>query len=91
MAQFKVQPSFWKIFPDVKIAVITVHHLDNHDKGQVPPKMLEEANASVADLIPDEFISANPLIHEWREAFRKFKTKKGRAFYNQVSQLDPAN
>ncbi|GAA2967814.1 B3/B4 domain-containing protein [Lentilactobacillus parakefiri] len=100
MAQFKVQPSFWKIFPDVKIAVITVHHLDNHDKGQVPPKMLEEANASVADLIPDEPISANPLIYEWREAFRKFKTKKGARFAvenllkrakkgNPVRSIDP--
>lgn len=77
MSNFTVQPSFWNLFPDVKIAVITVHHLDNHEKGQVPPEMLAEANASVEDLIPDEPISANPLIHEWREAFKKFKTKKG--------------
>lgn len=34
MSQFTVQPSFWKIFPDVKIAVITVHNLDNHDKDK---------------------------------------------------------
>lgn len=100
MSQFTVQPSFWKIFPDVKIAVITVHHLDNHQKEQVPPEMLAEANASVADLIPNEPISANPLIHEWRQAFKKFKTKKGARFAvenllkrakkgNPVRSIDP--
>lgn len=100
MSQFTVKPDFWKIFPDVKIAVITVHNLDNHDTGQVPPEMLEKANESVEDLIPDDPISANPLIHEWREAFRKFKTKKGARFAvenllkrakkgNPVRSIDP--
>ncbi|MBZ2201280.1 MAG: phenylalanine--tRNA ligase beta subunit-related protein [Lentilactobacillus hilgardii] len=100
MSQFIVQPGFWNLFPDVKIAVITVHNLDNHEKGQVPPKMLDEANAGVADLIPDEPISANPLIHEWRQAFKKFKTKKGARFAvenllkrakkgNPVRSIDP--
>ncbi|MBU9789735.1 phenylalanine--tRNA ligase beta subunit-related protein [Lentilactobacillus sp. TOM.63] len=100
MSQFTVQPSFWKIFPDVKIAVITVHNLDNHDKGQMPPELLAEANDQVEDLIPNEPISANPLIHEWREAFKKFKTKKGARFAvenllkrakkgNPVRSIDP--
>lgn len=100
MSQFTVQPSFWKIFPDVKIAVITVHNLDNHDKGQVPPELLAEANDRVEELIPNEPISANPLIHEWREAFKKFKTKKGARFAvenllkrakkgNPVRSIDP--
>ncbi len=100
MSRFEVQPSFWKIFPDVKIGVITVHGLDNHDKGQVPPEQLEKANEDVADLIPNDPISANPLIHEWREAFKKFKTKKGARFAvenllkrakkgNPVRSIDP--
>lgn len=100
MSRFTVQPSFWKIFPDVKIAVITVHNLDNHDKGQVPRELLAEANDQVEDLIPNEPISANPLIHEWRETFKKFKTKKGARFAvenllkrakkgNPVRSIDP--
>lgn len=100
MSQFTVQAAFWKIFPDVRIAVLSVHHLDNHQRGQVPPELLDEANQHVAELIPNEPISANPLIHEWREAFRKFKTKKGARFAvenllkrakkgNPVRSIDP--
>lgn len=77
MSQFVVEKPFWDIFPEVRIALIRVTGLDNHDHGQLPDTVLEEANAHVADLIPDDPISANSLIHEWREAFRKFKTKKG--------------
>ncbi|WP_225353304.1 hypothetical protein [Secundilactobacillus paracollinoides] len=77
MSQFVVEKPFWDIFPEVRIALIRVTGLDNQDHGQLPASILEDANAHVADLIPDDPISANPLIHEWREAFRKFKTKKG--------------
>lgn len=75
MSQFIVEKPFWNIFPEVRIALIRVTGLDNHQP--IPDSILSEANAHAADLIPEDPISANPFIQEWREAFRKFKTKKG--------------
>ena len=78
--QFTITEPFRDIFPEVQLAVITVRGIDNHDNGQVPAHLLADANDQVEDLIPYEPISKNPLIHEWREAFSKFKTKKGARF-----------
>lgn len=98
--QFTITKPFWELFPDVQVAVITVRGIDNHDHGQVPANLLQEANDQVEDLIPYEPISKNPFIHEWREAFSKFKTKKGARFAvenllkrakkgNPVPSIDP--
>lgn len=100
MSQFIVEKPFWDIFPEVRIALIRVTNLDNTNHGQVPASLLDEANAHVTDLIPEDPISANPLIQEWREAFRKFKTKKGARYAvenllkrakngNPVRSIDP--
>lgn len=77
MHMFSVSPAFWKLFPEVKIAIITVHNINNQDRTQVPDSVLQHANEIAPTLIPDEPISNNGIVRAWRDAFRKFKTDKG--------------
>lgn len=75
---FTVEPSFWNIFPDTQIAFLTAHNVDNHDYQRTPADLLEQANQQAAiKWVPQDPISANPVIHDWRQAFQQFKTKKG--------------
>lgn len=76
--KFIVDDAFWKIFPDVEIAFLTAHHVNNHDTTLVPTDLLTNANKIAATRwVPNEPISQNPVVQEWRTAFQKFKTKKG--------------
>jgi len=77
MAKFIVDPEFWEIFPEVQIAFLTAHGVDNHSYGSLKKSRLMEANEKSEDWVPYDPISKNPIIAAWREAFRKFKTKKG--------------
>jgi len=76
--KFIVDDSFWEIFPEVKIAFLTAHNVDNHDTGQVPATLLTTANETAAThWVPNDPISKNAVIQDWRNAFQQFKTKKG--------------
>ncbi|MDF7663730.1 phenylalanine--tRNA ligase beta subunit-related protein [Bifidobacterium sp. ESL0763] len=75
--KFTVEEPFWDIFPDVHIAVLVAKGIDNSDYGRVPKDLLAKANKTALKWVPDARISANPVVADWREAFRKFKTKKG--------------
>lgn len=55
-------PAFWKLFPEVKIAIITVHNINNQDRTQVPDSVLQHANEIAPTLIPDEPISNNGIV-----------------------------
>ncbi|WEV71801.1 phenylalanine--tRNA ligase beta subunit-related protein [Bifidobacterium sp. ESL0790] len=75
--KFVVDDSFWKIFPEVRIAVIEAKGIDNTDYSNMPDDLLKKANAEAVKWVPDDPISANKIVADWREAYRKFKTKKG--------------
>ncbi|MGY5339827.1 B3/B4 domain-containing protein [Levilactobacillus spicheri] len=75
--KFIVDPEFWDIFPDVQIAFLTAHGVDNHSYGDLKKSRLAEANEKAEDWVPYSPISKTPIIAAWREAFSKFKTKKG--------------
>lgn len=77
MQKIVVDPEFWEIFPDVEIACMTARDIDNHDDSNVPDNLIQHANEVAKKWVPDDPISANPVVHAWREAYRKFKTKKG--------------
>ena len=78
MQKIIIDQAFWDLFPDVKIAVMTAHNVDN--KGQnVPSDLIQNANEIAKKWVPDDPISANPVVKAWREAYRKFKTKKAPA------------
>lgn len=78
MKKFIIEDSFWSLFPNVKIGIVICHSIDNtvKDKEQYAEMILEAEKEALKHLQNVEF-SSNPVIKVWREAFQKFKTKKG--------------
>lgn len=89
-----VDDNFWEVFPDAQISILSVKGLNNQvDESQDPyfQDLLHQASKKALAFLPDESFSQNEVIQEWREAFGKFKTKKGarssiEALLKQVSQ-----
>ncbi|KRN99326.1 B3/4 domain-containing protein [Companilactobacillus kimchiensis] len=77
MQKIIIDQDFWDIFPDVEIAVMTAHNINNKDDSDVPTDLIQNANEIAKKWVPDDPISANPVVKAWRDAYRKFKTKKG--------------
>jgi DNA/RNA-binding domain of Phe-tRNA-synthetase-like protein len=76
--KFVIEDSFWGLFPNAKIGIITCRDIDNtiKDKDQYAGMILEAEKQALKHLQTPEF-SSNEVIKVWREAFQKFKTKKG--------------
>lgn len=82
MSKFIMSDEFINIFPEAEIAVIVAKCLDNSEEGneEKRPDMieeLEEANINAKEFLTAEVFSENKVISVWRQAFQKFKTKKG--------------
>lgn len=81
MSKFIIEEGFWELFPQAEIAVILVKGIDNTEESAEPVRsdilqLLENANKNANQFILKEPISENEVIAVWREAFKKFKTKK---------------
>jgi len=78
MTKFVVEDEFWNLFPNAKIGVVVCRGLDNTIKEEDKYKdmVLISQREALKHLNNEEF-SSNEVIKVWREAFQKFKTKKG--------------
>lgn len=78
MKKFVIEDSFWSLFPNVKIGIVICRGIDNciKDKDQYA-EMISEAEKEALKHLQNEEFSKNDVIKVWREAFQKFKTKKG--------------
>lgn len=82
MSRFVVEPLFWELFPNCEIGVLVIADLDNSEEGNSEnrPRIaadLERANELARRHLTEPALSQNPEIAAWRDAFQKFKTKKG--------------
>ncbi|NLK44504.1 MAG: B3/4 domain-containing protein [Tissierellia bacterium] len=78
MKKFMVEDSFWDIFPNAKIGVVICHNIDNTVKDTDKyGEMIRIAEKEALKYFEDEHLSNNPVVKVWRDAFKKFKTKKG--------------
>lgn len=78
MKKFIVENSFWELFPQANIGVIVFKGIDNSIKDEEQFKeMLLNAEKQALKHLPKDDFSNNEVIKIWREAFQKFKTKKG--------------
>ena len=78
MKKFVVEKDFWNIFPNAKIGIIVCNNVDNHIKEEnkyIP--LIEDASREANKYFKEEEFSNNEVVHIWREAYQKFKTKKG--------------
>lgn len=78
MKKFIIEDDFWELFPDAKFGVVICHNIDNKIKevDKYLDMLRDSEDEALKYLDNPEFIQ-NDVIKVWREAFQKFKTKKG--------------
>lgn len=82
MKKFIAEPSFWELFPDSEIGILVMDNINNNPNDSNPAlvkikELLETANREAPKYLIDPVLSQNQVVSVWREAFTKFKTKKG--------------
>lgn len=78
MAKFIVDTDFFNLFPEANLGVIIFNGIDNSgDSPEALQALLEESNSEANKFLTEPTLSENPVINVYREAFKKFPTKKG--------------
>ncbi|MFA4133967.1 MULTISPECIES: B3/4 domain-containing protein [unclassified Brevibacillus] len=78
MSRFIIEDDFWSLFPHAKIGIVICQGIDNSRRDvEKYEQLLQEAEKEAHKFLHVEEFSSNPVISVWREAFQKFKTKKG--------------
>ncbi len=78
MKKFIIEDEFWELFPKAKIGIIVFKGIDNtiNEEKQYEGLIKNNEKEALNYLINENF-SSNEVIKVWRDAFKKFKTKKG--------------
>lgn len=78
MKKFIIEDAFWEVFPEAKIGIVLFKGINNQIVDIEPyEQMLLSAEKEVNIYFTEPEFSNNPVIKVWRDAFQKFKTKKG--------------
>jgi len=82
MKQFVIEDSFWEVFPEVSIGILVVDNITptaqiSEENAKKAAHILDRANGKAEKWLTSTTISQNEVVAVWREAYRKFKTKKG--------------
>ncbi|XZL75588.1 B3/B4 domain-containing protein [Clostridium perfringens] len=78
MKKFIIEDDFWELFPNAQIGIITCNGIDNTIKDENQYKdMISQGEKEALTHLSNEEFSSNEVIKVWRDAFKKFKTKKG--------------
>lgn len=78
MKKFIIEDDFWNLFPNAKIGIVICRNIDNSINNESHLKeMLLSSEKECLNHLQDSEFSNNAVIKVWREAFQKFKTKKG--------------
>ena len=81
MKKFITEESFWSLFPDAEIGVVVLNDVNNSDSvyedNETIRDDLAKANQEAGKWITATPLSKNEVIKVWRDAFQKFKKKKG--------------
>jgi DNA/RNA-binding domain of Phe-tRNA-synthetase-like protein len=80
MKKFIIEKEFWEIFPEVQFGIVIAKGIDNtinEGNQDLYAQMLSVATKESVKYLQEGEFSKNPVVAVWREAFQKFKTKKG--------------
>ncbi len=82
MSKFVIEEPFWKLFPEAAIGVVVAENICNTEEGNEERRpdiieMLKQCNEEAKKYLAAPVFSENPVIAVWRQAFQKFKRKKG--------------
>ena len=75
-----VDQAFWDLFPTARITVMSLYGIDNTvDEAKDPyfKELLDKDAKRAWEFIDEENYTQSEFVQEWRQAFSKFKTKKG--------------
>lgn len=95
MKKFVMEKPFLEIFPESKIGILVCNGIDNTIKEEDKyADWLNQCQKEAEQHIQDPEFTSNPIIRTWRDAFYKFKTKKGarcsiEALLKRVSKGNP--
>ena len=82
MKKFIFEEKFKQVVADYKLAVLICKNIDNHlEDENICRKLLDDAQKQSLKFIENEDVSTNEGIQIWRDAYSKFKTKKGAILY----------
>lgn len=82
MSKFIIEQDFWDIFPEAQICIILAKGIDNTEEGTIAAQaeiaaLLEQSSFEAKKYLTADVFSENRVIAVWRQAYQKFKTKKG--------------
>lgn len=78
MRRFRVEESFWALFPAARIGVIVCRGMDNDAAaGAESERMLAAAVELCRERLKGVELVSHPAIAVWRDALKRFKTEKG--------------
>lgn len=77
MSELIIDPSFWALFPESEIGVVVLREIDNSASRPEIVSGLATANETAKKWLTDPVLSQCPAVSVWRQAYSKFKTKKG--------------
>jgi len=78
MKKFILEQPFLEIFPDAKIGILVCKGINNQIVDEEKyASYLQESQKEALQYVENPEFTENPVIRTWRDAFYKFKTKKG--------------
>lgn len=89
-----IDSEFWQLFPEGQISILVLNKIDNNvnpSKILYFEELLKIGKNEGKKFLIEETFSDNLVVQEWRNAYKKFKTKKGarasiEALLKRVSQ-----
>ena len=81
MQRFIAEETFWNLFPDAELGIVVVKGINNHPLAEDAQKevadLLSQANISAKKFLDHDVLSECSVVSVWRDAYQKFKKKKG--------------
>lgn len=77
MKNIRLDNTFFQIFPECRMAVLTCKGFDNGRNEEATEKMLGESMEKGKKFVPEPVFMANRTIGIWRNAFDRFPIKRG--------------
>ena len=78
MKKIIIENDFWDIFPEAKIGVVVCRGINNFIQDDKKyENMILNAEKEAMNYLENVNFSDNEVIKVWRDAFKKFKIKKG--------------
>lgn len=76
--KFTVDPQIFQVFPDLRLGVIIASGIDNSGPGREVASILRNAEKKARETMSIEALAENPLISNWRAAYKTLRAKDGR-------------